>query len=358
MPTHREMCIAEIVGLWYNNSMKLSFVIPAYNEELYIGKCLDSVVRELKNTPYDVEVIVVNNAGTDRTREIASRYDGFKIVDQPIKGLVHARQAGFAASTGDIIANVDSDAMLTPGWIDKVMKEFSANPNLVGLSGPFIYYDSPRSIRFGTRFFYYVGFAGYLLARFVFRVGSMLQGGNFIIRRAALEKIGGFDTSISFYGEDTDIARRLHPLGDVKWTFSLPMYASGRRLMNEGAFTMGLRYAINYFWTTVFGKPFSERYTDIRVAQIGDTPLTYRPQNKRREFAIALTAILLLLIILGGVGFFIGYQVNAKDLPTGRQESPKEFALRMYRQLSDGDNDFGQVRLQLKQFTHRLYINH
>jgi glycosyltransferase involved in cell wall biosynthesis len=48
--------------------MKLSIVIPAYNEEQYLGRCLDSIQKEVLDKGYDVEVIVVNNASTDNTR--------------------------------------------------------------------------------------------------------------------------------------------------------------------------------------------------------------------------------------------------------------------------------------------------
>ena len=61
--------------------MKLSFVIPAYNEEAYIGKCLGSIERELRGARYDAEVIVVNNASTDRTKTIAKGFAGGRIVE-------------------------------------------------------------------------------------------------------------------------------------------------------------------------------------------------------------------------------------------------------------------------------------
>jgi glycosyltransferase involved in cell wall biosynthesis len=95
--------------------MKISFVIPAHNEEAYVGKCLDSIFRELKKAPVDAEVIVVDNASTDGTREVAQKYPGVKVISEPIKGLTRARRAGFLAATGDLIANVDADTMLTPG---------------------------------------------------------------------------------------------------------------------------------------------------------------------------------------------------------------------------------------------------
>jgi glycosyltransferase involved in cell wall biosynthesis len=244
--------------------MRLSFVVPAYNEEAYLPACLESILAQTGELGDAVEIIVVNNASNDRTREVALGYKGVRLVDEPRKGLTFARQAGFAASSGELIANVDSDSRLTPGWVETVLKEFAAEPKLVALSGPFIYYDLSPNQRVSVRIFYAIAYLVYALNRYVLRAGSMVQGGNFALRRAALEKIGGFDTSISFYGEDTDIARRMNQVGEVKFTFDLKMFSSARRLKKEGMLRIALRYTINYFWT-IFGKtPFTKEYTDIR----------------------------------------------------------------------------------------------
>jgi len=247
--------------------MKISFSIPAYNEEARLSRCLEAVQKEIMRAGMenDAEIIVVNNASTDRTKEIASSFANVRVVDEPRKGLTFARQAGFLVSTGALVANVDADTMVPPGWLDTVMREFDRDPNLVALSGPFIYYDLPPLDRFFVKLFYGIGYATYAFNKHVLRTGSMLQGGNFVVRRDAMEKIGGFDTSIHFYGEDTDVARRLQAIDNVKWTFRLPMYASGRRLSHEGLVRMGLRYAINYLWTTFAKKPWSEEYIDIRT---------------------------------------------------------------------------------------------
>jgi GT2 family glycosyltransferase len=97
----------------------------------------------------------------------------------------------------------------------------------------------------------------------------MVQGGNFVLRREALEEIGGFNTAISFYGEDTDIARRILKVGKVKFTFDLRMFSSARRLKHEGMVTIAARYTINYFWTTFRKRPFTEQYIDIREQTLG-----------------------------------------------------------------------------------------
>lgn len=244
--------------------MKISFVIPAYNEQEYIGLCLDSINRQLPNASCEVEIIVVNNASTDRTTQVAQSFQNVSIVDEPRKGLTYARQAGFLAASGDLIANVDADSVLTPGWIETVVHEFSANPKLVALSGPFIFYDLSPTANLFVRLWYRVAYISYAINRFILRLSSMLQGGNFVIRRAALKKIGGFNTTFNFYGEDTEIARRLHTLGPVKFTFALPMYSSARRLKHEGFVTTAWHYGINYFWTIFFNKPFTKQYVDVR----------------------------------------------------------------------------------------------
>jgi glycosyltransferase involved in cell wall biosynthesis len=244
--------------------MRLSFVVPAYNEETYLPACLESILAQTEGMGDQVEIIVVNNASSDRTREVALGYPGVRVVDEPRKGLTFARQAGFAASTGDLIANVDSDSRLTPGWVARVLATFAGEPKLVSLSGPFVYYDLTPVQLVSVQVFYAAAFLVYALNRYVLRAGSMVQGGNFVLRREALEEIGGFNLAISFYGEDTDIARRLNRVGQVKFTFDLKMFSSARRLKKEGMLTIAGRYTINYLWTTFRKRPFTEDYIDIR----------------------------------------------------------------------------------------------
>ena len=244
--------------------MKLSIVIPAYNEEKFIGDCLNSILHEIHGKNYDLEIIAVNNASTDRTREIIASFPKVKLVDEPAKGLVKARRAGFKASRGELVANLDADTRMTHGWFDKVFSEFSKNEKLVGLSGPFIYYDLSKNARAAVRAFYYIGFFSYLLNRYILGVGSMLQGGNFVVKRTALEAIGGFNSDFDFWGEDADLARRMVKAGQVKFTFDLPIYASGRRLEKEGIAKTGWHYALNYFSTIFFKKPYETVVNDFR----------------------------------------------------------------------------------------------
>lgn len=236
--------------------MKVSFVIPAYNEEALIGKCLESVQQELARGRYDAEVVVVNNASTDRTKEIASSFAGVKVIDEPKKGLVQARRAGFEATSGELVANIDSDTVMPKGWLVRVCKEFAQDGALVGLSGPYVYYDLPWYKRTLVYPWYFLGWMFF---------GFRIQGGNFVIRRDAWQKVGGFDTSIAFYGEDTDVAERLKKVGRVKFSWGLVIHSTGRRLQEEGLFLTSFHYGMNFIWVVLFKRPFTRSYEDIRL---------------------------------------------------------------------------------------------
>jgi glycosyltransferase involved in cell wall biosynthesis len=242
----------------------ISFVVPAYNEQALIGGCLAAIRAEIARTGCAAEIIVVNNDSTDRTREIASAMPGVIVVEEPERGLVQARRAGCLVARGRLVANIDADTMLPEGWLATVLREFEQTPRLVALSGPFVHYDLPKSSQFVAVVFYHIAFAVYLMMRFIFRSGSMLQGGNFVVSKAALDAAGGFNSDFRFYGEDTDLAHRLSKVGPVKFLLSLKALSSGRRFAAEGLFRVGIRYATNYLWTVLFKEPYSPTWRDFR----------------------------------------------------------------------------------------------
>ena len=244
--------------------MNISFVIPAFNEEMYIGKCIESVAREIAASGYNAEIIVVNNASTDDTRATALLFPDIRVIDEPHKGVQYARQAGLVAAQGELLAYIDADTMVPPGWLNRVVAEFEKNPRLAALSGPYVYYDLPRRQRILTIIFYAVAFTLHSINALL-RIGAVVQGGNLAVRRSTLEKIGGMDTSIPFYGDDTDIACRLVKVGKVKWTWKLYVYSSGRRMAVEGLLRTGAVYALNHLMTIYTGRPITRRYRDIRL---------------------------------------------------------------------------------------------
>ena len=224
----------------------------------------DEIHRAGQILGQDAEIIVVNNASTDRTREVAEAIEGVQSSTNRAKAWCRPAGAASRQAKGALIANIDADTVIPPGWLTEVLKQFGRNDNLVGLSGPYIYYGVPHRVNLVVAAYYRLAFTAYLFNRFVLNVGSMLQGGNFVVKRDAMLKLGQPSLRFSFYGEDTDMARSLSKVGGVKFTFRLPAQSSGRRLVGEGVFTIGLRYSMNFFWATFRKKPFTEAWQDIR----------------------------------------------------------------------------------------------
>jgi glycosyltransferase involved in cell wall biosynthesis len=241
--------------------MKLSLVIPAYNEEHYLGACLQAATAELAAQEHlgPFEIIVVNNASTDRTAEVASAFPGVRVVFEARKGLTRARQRGLEEARGDILAYIDADTRMPPGWIARVLAAYQAGEDVVCVSGPYAYYDLPKIQGALVRLYWL------MLARpSYWFTGYMAVGGNFAARKPALLRIGGFDTSISFYGEDTNIARRLSAAGRVVFDGAVVMQTSARRLRAEGFVTTALRYVVNFASEAMLKRPVTSQYRDIR----------------------------------------------------------------------------------------------
>src|SRR5579883_2638923 len=119
--------------------LHISLVIPAYNEEQYLGACLDAVAAQ---TVMPDEVIVVNNNSTDRTVEIAKEYPFVTLLHEKRPGLRFTRNTGMDAATGDVIGRIDADTTLSPGWCEELHKLF-ADSAVHAATGSAYYYDMP-----------------------------------------------------------------------------------------------------------------------------------------------------------------------------------------------------------------------
>lgn len=241
--------------------MKLSLIIPAYNEEGYLADCLrhalNEIDRQAARGPF--EIIVINNASTDRTAEIAASFAGVRVVTELKKGLTSARQRGLAEAQGEIIAFIDADTRMRPGWLARVLDLYREKPDAVCVSGPYSYYDLAKFKSALVRLYWLMlAKPTYLFTQY------MAVGGNFAARRDALIAIGGFDTNIAFYGEDTNIARRLAEVGRVVFDLGLIMPTSARRLCEEGFMVTAMRYMVNFMSEVVLKRPSTSAYRDIR----------------------------------------------------------------------------------------------
>ena len=98
--------------------MKVSVIIPAYNEEKSLGQTLDAV---MVSDYHDFEIIVSDNGSVDKTSEIA-RSKGVKVVSEKRKGTLWAREAGRKAATGEILVFLDADCLPEKTWLSNILK--------------------------------------------------------------------------------------------------------------------------------------------------------------------------------------------------------------------------------------------
>lgn len=240
-----------------NHLPKVSVLIPAYNEEKYILKALECIIQQ---DYANYEVIVIDNASTDQTSTIVREFieinkweTHIKLIYEGRKGTQYAREAGRKQATGSIIAQIDADCLPLKNWIKKGVKELKGN-RIVAVSGPYDYFDSPFFIRLLT-----------LLSQFSFlkamnsfvqfaRRGAILIGGNILIKAEVLEKSGGYNTSLSFYGDDVDMALKASSFGKVVFCNRLVMKTSSRRYSAQGFFKVQAKYN-HFFFRSVFHQP-------------------------------------------------------------------------------------------------------
>jgi glycosyltransferase involved in cell wall biosynthesis len=235
--------------------MNISLVIPAFNEEGQIGACLDSILHYAPGKFY--EIIVVDNASTDRTAAISRDYPQVRTVSESRKGVGYARQRGLQEASGDLVAFIDADVRMRAGWVDVIERVFAMQPGVVALTGPYLFHDGPKWRR-------WVLDAGSLFVLVGHLLFGMIIGGNFVARKQALEAMGGFDPTISFFGQDPDIARRIKSQGKAPFRFDFFVYTSSRRYDAEGLLAVNIRYLVNILWILLFHRTFSARHRDIR----------------------------------------------------------------------------------------------
>ncbi len=234
----------------------VSIILPADNEEKYLGKCLESIQKA--SGGIESEIIVVDNASTDRTAEIAQTFLGVTVLREERKGTSSARQCGYRAAHHDILIFVDADSRLSARWLQKICEHYDTHPATVCLSGPYLCYDLPLIMQLPAMVYWI------LLVWPASWFTAIAVGGGMAIRQSALQKAGGFDTSVTFYGDDTNAALRLRPFGRVLFDPLLVSWSSARRFKKEGLLRTATVYVSNFFMQMLFQKSWTTRHEDVR----------------------------------------------------------------------------------------------
>jgi len=180
--------------------IKFSIIIPAYNEENFITKCLDSIVTASASYKNQVEVIVVLNRCTDRTEEIALSY-GCIIVREDAKNLSKIRNAGAKVAKGEILVTIDADSWMSENMLIEIEKEL--------ITGKYI--GGGVSIK-GERTSIGLIFSGLVIIFAVLIQYGLISVGLFWCFKKDFDAINGFDEKF-LLAEDVNFALRLRSWG-------------------------------------------------------------------------------------------------------------------------------------------------
>jgi GT2 family glycosyltransferase len=151
-------------------------------------------------------------------------------------------------------------------WLARIEREFLLEPSPVAVTGGYRYYDWDATGRLLIRAYdLTLAPLTHLLAQDVFGLGAILYGGNFAVRCEALEWIGGFDTSIEFHGEDTNLARRLARVGRVRLLHRAFVHTSARRYRAMGRGRVFGLYVRNFCSEIFRHRPADVVHEDVRL---------------------------------------------------------------------------------------------
>jgi len=234
----------------------ISIIIPAYNEERYLGECLNSLKNQDFKGKY--EIIVVDNNSTDNTRIIAERMK-IKVLFEPKRGVGWARRKGFDMAQGEIIVTTDADTILPKNWLSRIVNEFEKDKGLVGFGGLYTLSSGSILARLVVRYFLYPVW----LADRIYCGGWSLPGVNLAVRKEALLRVGGINPELAFY-EDADISLRLKNIGKVMLDPKFRVKTSGRRF-KDGLLPGLTVYALNAVIRVFLRKKKYFRLPDVRT---------------------------------------------------------------------------------------------
>jgi glycosyltransferase involved in cell wall biosynthesis len=242
--------------------LTISVIVCAHNEERFIAPCLHSLLAQSRLPD---EIIVINNASSDRTGAIAAAIPGVRVIDEPRKGLVVARERARQEARAELLVYVDADCRAPLAWLERIAERFEEDDELIALSGNYRFYDWDLWGRALLRAYdFTLGPATHILVKYILRIGVVFYGGNFAVRREALDRINGFDTSIEFHGEDTNVGRRLSRLGSVELRNDCFVYTSARRYNAMGKGAVFRLYVRNFWSELLHHRPKDTDHLDVR----------------------------------------------------------------------------------------------
>lgn len=208
----------------------ISFIVPAYNEELLLGRTLDAIGAAAQATGEPFEMIVVDDASTDRTAAIAVEH-GARVVPVHYRQISRTRNAGARAAAGDFLFFVDADTLVTPAAVAAA---------LAALRGGAV--GGGCTVQFDGKLPLYGRLLVWCLLP-LYRLAGIAAGCFLFCTREAFERTGGFDERL-LAAEELAFSRALARLGRVA-ILREHVITSGRKLRTWSALeVLGLFFRV------------------------------------------------------------------------------------------------------------------
>ena len=239
-----------------DSPLKISVVIPAYNEEAFIRQTLEALTAQADIDKTAYEIIVVDNNCVDMTAEIAVSL-GARVIKESKAGVGWARTAGFAAANAPLIATTDADSTTPTNWLASIVEAFE-DPGVVAVGGS-VTYDIDHELMHAVvnRSIPYL----HEIDRLIHANAYHLVGANMAVRRTAFDEIQGWKASLSL-GEDMDLSHRIAQIGTIKFLSDLRVLTSDRRFQAVGPQQL-MTYLGNYIELTHPGKAVRKQIEDL-----------------------------------------------------------------------------------------------
>lgn len=272
--------------------LRFSIVIPAYNEEAFIGASLKSLRAQDFADPY--EIIVVDNNSSDETARVAMSH-GVIVVREERQGVCWARQRGTEMAAGEIIVSADADTVYETGWLSRIDREFRKDGGRVAVVGPFRFADGPWWGQAWTSFLF--GFV-FVVSRLTRRV-PYVAAANLAFRK---KDWPGYNTYATQGGDELDLLRRLQARGRVAFIPDNPVLTSSRRLSRGFVYNAIVTVIFYYFLGYTLNRL-------TRRSVVGMAP-AFRPtpaQRKPRRWMQVASFCVYAVLIMTFAGFLIRY---------------------------------------------------
>nr|BDT30077.1 glycosyltransferase [Bacteriovorax sp. HI3] len=191
----------------------ISVIVPAYNAQKTIHKCISSLV----NADYDkksYEIIVVDNNSTDKTAEIIKSFPEVTYVKETTQGRSYARNTGARIAKGELLAFIDSDVFIEAGWLKHLSAGFSKD-YVGGGQGRIIPCDQDGQLslnRFRIRQQTESTSGTNIILRLMYIESPMVNSAACMYRKEAFHFVGGFDVLLERH-EDIDLSKRVSLAG-------------------------------------------------------------------------------------------------------------------------------------------------